>query len=344
MKLILLNGVAVTVYVTFAIARNLPLGAFPTSWRPALLRWRRARRSKGTASQPTAGAAPRKDPFTASLPPSDACFKAFPALNGGATAASAGLTTRRRLEPELVPLLFQGDGLHARFSRALAERRAIDRKEFFESWECFEQIRGSMRCTAIEAGKATLLEAAAGHGLLGVLCAVFEWRRFARVVITDRRRPASFDQVLAAAVEVAPWVAERITYVEAELGAGLMPAGGAVVCVHGCKSLTDVLIEVAMEASVESIACMPCCYGHSAAAERAPSALRKHMGVALAADVHRTYRLEGGGYDVNWRHIPSAITPMNRILTARRRQAACQPCLDVLAVSGPAAADVCSSI
>ena len=42
--------------------------------------------------------------------------------------------------------------------------------------------------------------------------------------------------------------------------------------------------------------------------------------VAGAADVHRTYTLEGTGYRVVWRHIPSAITPMNRLLVARRRR------------------------
>jgi hypothetical protein len=193
-------------------------------------------------------------------------------------------------------------------------------------------VRNSLHCAA---GESTLLEVAGGHGLLGVLCAVFE-RRFARVVVTDRRRPPSFTQVLKAATEVAPWVAERVTYIETEFeGAGLLPAGSAVVCVHGCKSLTDIILQAAIEARVESMACMPCCYGHSAAAERAPPALRRSLGVALAADIERTYLLEGAGYGVHWRYIPSAITPMNRILTARRSgRSKCTPVVAMADVEG----------
>mmetsp|Transcript_21144 Transcript_21144/g.62737 ORF Transcript_21144/g.62737 Transcript_21144/m.62737 type:complete len:100 (-) Transcript_21144:58-357(-) len=66
---------------------------------------------------------------------------------------------------------------------------------------------------------------------------------------------------------------------------------------------------------------MPCCYGHSLAAQAAPLALRKSLGVALAADVQRTFTLEAAGYAVQWRHVPAACTPMNRILIARRTRA-----------------------
>ena len=94
--------------------------------------------------------------------------------------------------------------------------------------------------------------------------------------------------------------------------------GAAVACVHGCSSLTDTVIKTATEGGAESIVCMPCCYAHSESAEAAPRALRRSLGVALAADIQRTYNLEAARYDVTWRHIPSTITPMNRMLCARR--------------------------
>lgn len=78
------------------------------------------------------------------------------------------------------------------------------------------------------------------------------------------------------------------------------------------------MIAAASSASCASIGVMPCCYAH--VAEDAPRALRRSLGVALAADVHRTYTLEGLGYDVKWRAIPSSITPLNRLLLARRRE------------------------
>jgi hypothetical protein len=57
---------------------------------------------------------------------------------------------------------------------------------------------------------------------------------------------------------------------------------------------------------------MPCC--HAKAASRAPRALLDSLGVALATDIDRTYRLERDGYQVAWSAIPAVVTAMHRIL------------------------------
>lgn len=319
-----LNATAATFYIAFTVMRHFPLEAFPLSWRPALLRWRRTRRAQKRAPTRDAAAPARKDPFVSTQMP-DARFKAWPSLNHAAALAAAGVSSRARLEPGNPPI-DSGSGLAERFSRTLAETRAVDRKEFFESWELFAQVRGCFHCAE---GCSTFVEVAAGHGLLGVLVALFEARRFERVLITDRKRPDSFAAVLSAAAAVAPWVVEKIEFLEqdfTENAAALLPAGSAVACVHACKSLTDEIIRAASEAGVETLAAMPCCYGHSAAAQRAPLALRRSLGVRLAADIDRTYTLEAAGFEVSWRHVPAAITPMNRVLVARRRRAACGVC------------------
>ena len=63
----------------------------------------------------------------------------------------------------------------------------------------------------------------------------------------------------------------------------------------------------------------PCCYG--GVAKAAPPALQRHLGAALTADIERTYLLERErGYAVKWRALPRSITPVNRILVARRRR------------------------
>ena len=64
---------------------------------------------------------------------------------------------------------------------------------------------------------------------------------------------------------------------------------------------------------------------HARAAQEAPSAVRRWLGVSVAADVHRSYALEAAGYEVVWRHVPALVTPMNRILVARRRAASVRP-------------------
>ena len=87
----------------------------------------------------------------------------------------------------------------------------------------------------------------------------------------------------------------------------------SVVAVHACGVRTDRCLELAM-AHHSPVAVMPCCYAQTARA--APRAIKAALGAMLTTDIDRTYRLERAGYDVDWAHIPEAITPMNRILVA----------------------------
>eukprot|EP00965_Chrysotila_dentata_P178335 5889887-Pleurochrysis_carterae.AAC.4 len=276
---------------------------------------------------PQFGSAPPVNPFlpgrTAGLLESPK-FKAWTALNDQDTVKSIRVHQRRRLhngDKELLKL-FAGDTVQARFSRALADRNAVDVKEFFEAFEFFSRVRGSLKCGPGLQSNGILFDVAGGHGLVGALFAVFEWRRYGSVVIADTHRPPSFDAVLDAVKEAAPWGAARISYVSGEqadmrkAGAELLTDGCAMACVHGCNTLTDEVIDAATDRGAESLAIMPCCYAH--VAQDGPPALRRSLGVALAADVHRTYALERH-FDVHWRAIPDSITPMNRIITARRR-------------------------
>ena len=254
----------------------------------------------------------------------DEPFRAWPALNDETLAAAVGVSRRTRLmlpssaddSPRPLDTLITGDELKERFARALASRRAVDRKEFFETWEFFARARGSLR-------GSTLVDVAGGHGLLATLFAIFESKRFTSVLVADTRRPKAFESVLAAAAEVAPWAVGSIEYVAGEPadmfrgeGAALLPHDCAVACVHGCGALTDAVLQAALAAEAASLAVMPCCYG--GLARDAPRALRRSLGVALAADIERTAYLEERGYRVDWRALPRVITPLNRIIIAKR--------------------------
>ena len=253
----------------------------------------------------------------------DERFRAWPELNDDTLAAAVGVARRTRLmmpssadmPPRPLDTLIAGDDLKARFARALASRRAVDRKEFFETWEFFARTRGSLRGSA-------LVDVAGGHGLLAALFAIFESKRFPTVLVADTRRPKSFESVLAATAEVAPWAVDSIEYVAGEQadiigeGAALLPRGCAVACVHGCGALTDAVLEAALAAQATSLAVMPCCYG--GLARDAPRALCRSLGVALVADMERTAYLEDRAYRVEWRALPRVITPLNRIIIAKR--------------------------
>ncbi|KAJ1455969.1 hypothetical protein M885DRAFT_616793 [Pelagophyceae sp. CCMP2097] len=246
----------------------------------------------------------------------DAPFSAWPQLNDAAFASAVGVSARRRVEIRAgSPLeqLYSNDTLQAKLLAALSRRNAVDRKEYFETFEFFSQVRSG--CVSPEA--KTLIDVAGGHGLLGALFAVFE-ARFDSVVIVDTRRPPSYDAVVDALAEVAPWACGKLRYEARDVAETALPRGAAIACVHGCNTLTDVVIDLAVRDHAQSLAVMPCCYKQTARA--APPALSKAFGVDVASDVHRTYDLEARGFDVQWKAIPKAITPMNRILLARRRQ------------------------
>ncbi len=205
---------------------------------------------------------------------------------------------------------FPGDLLSAVFARALCEHRAIPFKEVLESFEFYACVRNQIRAP-------NLADLCCGHGLVGILFAMFE-RQVERVSLIDKVRPASFDTALAAATEVAPWVTEKIRYLECDLENANehLPKGTSVVGVHACGERTDQCIEHAIK-SRGSVAVLPCCRHH--APHPSPPSIKQAIGGDLAIDVDRTYRLHNAGYRVKWDAIPPTITPMNRVLIGKQR-------------------------
>lgn len=235
---------------------------------------------------------------------SDASFKAFRRFNDKTLHLMTG--QRARLSERGLHH-FAGEGLPDKLARALARRRALPAKELFESFELFERVRRRLRRTQV-------VDLCCGHGLTGMLFAVFE-PRVEQVVLVDQRRPESHATVLDAVAEVAPWAVEKITYLEQRLQRVRtdLTAGCAVVAVHACGVRTDRCIDLAL-ALQSPVALVPCCYAQTAAS--APRSIRRALGAELATDVHRTYRLEAAGYRVDWLAIPRAITHKNRVLLA----------------------------
>ena len=123
---------------------------------------------------------------------------------------------------------FPGDYLSSVFARALCERQSIPFKEALESFEFYACVRKNARAQA-------MADLCCGHGLVGVLFAMFE-KKVERVTLIDKIRPPSFDAVMQAAIDVAPWVADKIQYVVSplsEAGAHL-EQGASILGVHAC--------------------------------------------------------------------------------------------------------------
>lgn len=158
-----------------------------------------------------------------------------------------------------------------------------------------------------------VIDLLAGHGLTGALFAVFE-PSVEEVVLFDRRRPDSFDDLMGAVAEIAPWGVGKLRYVRGELRTAKVAPGTGLVAVHACGSRTDLCLDLAVRGQAH-VAVMPCCYVEP---REAPECLVQSLGNALASDVDRTYRMRAAGYRVRWSAVPTEITPMNRILIATR--------------------------
>lgn len=242
------------------------------------------------------------DPLGPNAP--DVGFKVFRRLNAPDLRVLAG--AKGRIDRRALPV-FAGATLEERILRELAVRRALPVKEVFESFEFHARVRRDLRAPV-------LADLCSGHGLTGLLFAVYE-RAVDQVLLCDERVPANHAPVLAAVCAVAPWVRAKVRYHELPLKqlAPHLPPGAALAAVHACGVRSDSCISLALSCR-GPLALMPCCYEGTAAT--APAGLRAALGVALAADVDRTYRLAAAGFRVRWTAIPRAITPVNRILLA----------------------------
>jgi hypothetical protein len=97
----------------------------------------------------------------------------------------------------------------ARLAHALALRECVDAKELFESLEFYLRVRRRVR-------RPVVIDLACGHGLCGLLFAALE-RDVVGVALVDARRPNSFDAILAAVTDVAPWAAAKVHFLEQNL-------------------------------------------------------------------------------------------------------------------------------
>ena len=245
-------------------------------------------------------------------------YKCFRHLNK--TPVDTLASSRTSLSSPLADRLFPSDTLQDRFVRELASQNVLPLKEVLESFEFFQRVRKYVRASS-------LTDLCCGHGLSGILFALFE-RSVGRVTLIDRDEPPSYARVLAGAVRVGPWVADKVHFkalsmkkVPHELGPFT-----SVIATHACGVLTDRCIDCALQLK-GAVALMPCCYPNRRCS--APAAIRLALGTELAFDIDRTYRLQAAGYHVRWDSIPREITPMNRILIGKTGPGGAQSAVDV---------------
>ena len=239
--------------------------------------------------------------------PSNSRFKFFPQLND--LAKTELLSSANSFYSGITDKYFQSDSLQDTLLREISAAKLLSIKEVLETFEFFARIRKSTKTQS-------LADLCCGHGLLGILFAMFE-RKVVKVILIDKAPNQNRTKLLEIADQVAPWVRQKVEnhVSKVDPNADWIVPGCAIVSAHACGVLSDLCIDIAIKTG-GPIALLPCCYPRSKC--RAPMALQTQFGLEAAFDIDRTYRLEAAGYQVRWAAIPQAITPMNRILYARR--------------------------
>lgn len=199
---------------------------------------------------------------------------------------------------------FEGSGLFQRVARALCRAECLPRKELYESWEVARRARRRFR-------GGRVLDLACGHAVVAHLMLVLDDSSAAAVAI-DARLPSSAYKVADCFAREWPRLSNRIELMQATLESAVVKPGDVVVSCHACGTLTDDVLNVALEARARVVV-LPCCHD---AQKSDLGGLSGWLDPSLAIDVTRVARLRAHGYTVHTQLIPATITPKNRLILA----------------------------
>ena len=197
---------------------------------------------------------------------------------------------------------FPGKNLFDRLARAVCEAGCLPRKELYEAWEMARRVRRLFR-------GGRVVDVAGGHGLLAQTMLLLDDASPGAYVV-DPAPPSSAAKLHESLASVWPRLAGRVHWTSAPLDAFTFEASDLIVSSHACGSLTDFVLDRALDVRAR-VAVLPCC--HDAKTSDAGQ-LTGWVDPALAIDLLRAARLQTHGYHVRTQTIPETITPKNRLL------------------------------
>jgi hypothetical protein len=291
------------------------------------------------------------------------------------TALALDLRPRSRLKPHH-ELLFQDDPnttdnyddaddddddnanrrLFNQLGRVCCRSGVVSRKEFFETYAAAVAIHHAEFAIASPPSSSMssrIADMAAGHGLLAWFLLALDETGSRTVICVDRRMPQATERITTVMREAfGTQLTDRWTYVQADISACQPHSSCLLVSVHGCGSLTDDLIAMAIDARAPC-AVVPCCHSirpgayrpHALAgltihqiADRVEEGKRKvaaaddghdkHLVVADIVDEVRHQTLQRAGYRVKEVQLPEAFTARNRLLLATPLSTSCSIAAD----------------
>ncbi|RLB91103.1 MAG: methyltransferase domain-containing protein [Deltaproteobacteria bacterium] len=210
-------------------------------------------------------------------------------------------SSRNRLMPRHASL-FKTESLFDRIARAVCRAGTLPRKELYESWETARRVRRKYR-------GGRVVDLACGHGLLAHIMLILD-NGSDQALAIDARSPKNARALSHSLLETWPRLENRIHYKQMRIQEVQLYSGDLVVSAHACGSLTDLVIEKAVEARAR-VAVLPCCHNLKI---NSTGNLTNWMDGSLAIDTVRALGLASRGYAITTQNIPDTITPKNRLL------------------------------
>jgi len=210
-------------------------------------------------------------------------------------------SSKNRLTPQQQEL-FPGSSLFNKIARAVCRAGTLPRKELHEAWEMAKRVRRRYR-------GGMILDLACGHGLLAHIMLILDDSSKTGIAV-DKEIPSNAKKLSSSLIESWPRLKNRIIYKEVSVQEITIRPDDIVVSAHACGSLTDLIIDKAIEQHAR-VAVLPCCHDLK---ESSTNGLEGWMDKTLAVDTVRAVRLRSKGYRIVTQKIPNDITPKNRLL------------------------------
>jgi hypothetical protein len=210
-------------------------------------------------------------------------------------------SSKNRLTPRQQSF-FSGNSLFDKIARAVCRAGTLPRKELHEAWEMAKRVRRRYR-------GGRIIDLACGHGLLAHIMLILDDSSKTAIAV-DKKIPLNAGKLSNALITSWPRLKNRVIYKEVPVQEITILPDDIVLSAHACGSLTDLIIDKAIEQHAR-VAVLPCCHDLK---ESSTDGLEGWMDKTLAVDTARAVRLRSKGYQIVTQKIPSDITPKNRLL------------------------------
>jgi len=210
-------------------------------------------------------------------------------------------SSKNRLTPRQ-EAFFSGNSLFDKIARAVCRAGTLPRKELHEAWEMAKRVRRRYR-------GGRIVDLACGHGLLAHIMLILDDSSKTAIAV-NKKIPLNAKKLSNALVTSWPRLKDRVIYKQMPVQDITILPDDIVVSAHACGSLTDLIIDKAIEQHAR-VAVLPCCHDLK---ESSTNGLEGWMDKTLAVDTVRAVRLRSKGYRIVTQKIPGDITPKNRLL------------------------------